>query len=1227
MIFLYYVLLLLLPIVLSSGQQLVRNEDICGPHNGRRLYVELGERGVLRADNVSLVKNSAQLQQDGSASGNNNGGRPLYATTNSSHDQCSLELVTCPSCVISVVFRSINLQHHCGDGGATVDSPCRCDYVWISEPPYEDVSGTPFCGHYAPMAHRSNTRTLSIALLYSQSHSHAFSLEYTAERNRLILTGSNSMNDIAKSMNNTGGGTLASPFFPSRYPRDMGIEYIISCPTEAPVCRVRVLFSDFQVAAVSVMEYKADVNIKNAWGDSPVTTLYCNEGDYKLRLEIFKLLLENGADVTQVDSNVLNDICAQPSLKDVDLKMIQLLIHYNADVNIPNENGFSPIMILCNNTKDYKLRFKIFDLLLKNGADVTLVNNDGDTILHLVLLNSNNPNIVEAVELLLKSGVDVNIQNKNGYSALHLAVGFCESLKVVELLLKNGADRNIVNNKGMTALNFICTLDHIKKFYDWNGQRLDVSSGARFRPPIIVSTGPSLLVRFYANGGTGLGYKAFYSFVFTDPAAGGLATVQPVTDCGGYVENLGGTITMMDMVGDEGVRTYDCVWLIKPPKNFLHTKTHMYVKVISFAEMAGNTELIIKQGPTSALMPLEVLRHPVSQLQPPKLREHLAPVSNGFHVSLRGSFGPNSRLAIAYAAFSYIDCFAGSDFLCQNHRCISSQLNCDGFDHCGDSSDEPATCMHDMDMTIKDQKWHQSKANYYFPKIDRYPDLKTATMVFVISSLGLIIMISTLIIMLYRIGSRARQQRELQSRLRTISELLDGARIDEMSVNADEPPVYEAPPNYDEVIKLGMENETAAAARRKRARRTPSGGGRRSRSVPSQCSCEFESHLTINAYESPSNGNLGSDAPQSASSSSSTTAILPAGSESPPPPYVTPPKSASPTFQPDDNPQPGPSGLSSHIESSSTSSRSEANCRGTCRHRLERRNSSVSLPAASREASTERLTQDDNDDLLQQQQRIKTSENVLGAYNASSSSSPAAPADACAAPQLPRSSAASACTSTECAATCCSADADTRIEAPVRRGRGPPTPANVDASCVEGCLCEGACGCASLKRARALLRSVGASKTIDHESAVDPTTTTMTMTRTLTSPNVSAGTQAQRLRRQLFFAADDKNQADETTNILDRVPSSSSSSSTCLKRNYASCDLDNLYESIKVLDTYLAKRTATSQDRLGQLAKRRRSMAAMLFDDDLRQPSEDDAVFSTPMTMSRRESRDNEPRP
>lgn len=62
----------------------------------------------------------------------------------------------------------------------------------------------------------------------------------------------------------------------------------------------------------------------------------------------------------------------------------------------------------------------------------------------------------------------------------------------------------------------------------------------------------------------------------------------------------------------------------------------------------------MKQGPTSALLPLEILRHPASQVQPPRHREHVAPVTSGFHVSLRGTFGPPSQLAIAYAAFSYM---------------------------------------------------------------------------------------------------------------------------------------------------------------------------------------------------------------------------------------------------------------------------------------------------------------------------------------------------------------------------------------------------------------------------------------------------------------------------------------------------------------------------------------------------------------------------------------------
>lgn len=103
--------------IFATIGNIIQNEDICGFHNGRRLYLELGEKGILYARNITFIRNSPrQLPR-------------LYATTtiNSSHHQCSLELVTCPSCVIVVTFKNIALPHHCDDGGIVMDSLCRWD--------------------------------------------------------------------------------------------------------------------------------------------------------------------------------------------------------------------------------------------------------------------------------------------------------------------------------------------------------------------------------------------------------------------------------------------------------------------------------------------------------------------------------------------------------------------------------------------------------------------------------------------------------------------------------------------------------------------------------------------------------------------------------------------------------------------------------------------------------------------------------------------------------------------------------------------------------------------------------------------------------------------------------------------------------------------------------------------------------------------------------------------
>ncbi len=39
-----------------------------------------------------------------------------------------------------------------------------------------------------------------------------------------------------------------------------------------------------------------------------------------------------------------------------------------------------------------------------------------------------------------------------------------------------------------------------------------------------------------------------------------------------------------------------------------------------------------------------------------------------------------------------LECYTMREFVCLNHRCISSNLRCDGFNHCGDNSDEQTAC-------------------------------------------------------------------------------------------------------------------------------------------------------------------------------------------------------------------------------------------------------------------------------------------------------------------------------------------------------------------------------------------------------------------------------------------------------------------------------------------------------------------------------------------------------
>lgn len=79
-------------------------------------------------------------------------------------------------------------------------------------------------------------------------------------------------------------------------------------------------------------------------------------------------------------------------------------------------------------------------------------------------------------------------------------------------------------------------------------------------------------------------------------------------------------------------------------------------------------------------------------------------------------------------------------------------------------------------------------------------------------------------------GHHVREQRELQSQLRTISEILDRENAQNIrrddDDNQEQPPAYDAPPDYDEASVLNLE----AVIEESRRQSEPSKKRRRSHS-------------------------------------------------------------------------------------------------------------------------------------------------------------------------------------------------------------------------------------------------------------------------------------------------------------------------------------------------------------------------------------------------------------
>lgn len=117
--------------------------------------------------------------------------------------------------------------------------------------------------------YKSQTRSVIISFIFTNLQEHAFLLQYVSERkfqifnfliwtNSALFLGNKHVIDGYPKLNklNNGNQQITSPYFPNTYPRDLSVEYVINCKSTNNNCKIRLIFTDFQIATTSLIEVR-----------------------------------------------------------------------------------------------------------------------------------------------------------------------------------------------------------------------------------------------------------------------------------------------------------------------------------------------------------------------------------------------------------------------------------------------------------------------------------------------------------------------------------------------------------------------------------------------------------------------------------------------------------------------------------------------------------------------------------------------------------------------------------------------------------------------------------------------------------------------------------------------------------------------------------------------------------------------------------------------------------
>lgn len=128
-----------------------------------------------------------------------------------------------------------------------------------------------------------------------------------------------------------------------------------------------------------------------------------------------------------------------------DMDICEDFLEAGMDINSRDSAGTPMLCIAARSGKQ-----EIIEWLVKNGAEIDAISKDRGYSAVMDAVWKMNP---EIVELLIKLGANLNFVSNDGQTALIVATGSSNS-KICEMLVKNGADPCFKDHMGMSALDY-----------------------------------------------------------------------------------------------------------------------------------------------------------------------------------------------------------------------------------------------------------------------------------------------------------------------------------------------------------------------------------------------------------------------------------------------------------------------------------------------------------------------------------------------------------------------------------------------------------------------------------------------------------------------------------------------------------------------------------------------------------------------------------------------------